>query len=431
MHILFLTDNFPPEVNAPASRTAEHCREWVRSGHRVTVITCVPNFPKGKIFDGYRNRLWQRETIDGIEVTRVWTYVAPNEGFFRRALDYASFMVAAALAAPFVRDVDIVVATSPQFFTACGGWLVSAMKRRPFVFELRDLWPESIRAVGVMKDGFPLRLLERMELFLYRRATAIITVTHSFRSILIDRGVNVDKIRVVTNGVDLDRFTPRPKDHDLANQIGLGNKLVIGYVGTHGLAHALHTILDAATLLKDDQEAKDVFFLLLGDGATKHQLKSEAERRKLVNVCFLDTVSKDEVVRFWSLIDISVIHLKNDPVFATVIPSKLFESMAMGIPVLLGVAGESARLVEKEQVGLVFDPENASMLADKILLLAADTSLRKILGEHGVRTSKQYQRKTLASDMLEVFEGLNASGATGHISPVRHRVVPVRDRAKY
>ncbi|MFN3591385.1 MAG: glycosyltransferase [Thermaurantiacus sp.] len=159
MHILFLTDNFPPEVNAPASRTHEHAREWVKAGHRVTVITCAPNFPKGQVFEGYRNRLWQRENVDGIEVIRVWTYITANEGFLRRTLDYMSFMIAAILAAPFVRDVDVIVGTSPQFFTACAAYAVSRYKRVPFVFELRDLWPESIRAVGAMQSGMSQSLL--------------------------------------------------------------------------------------------------------------------------------------------------------------------------------------------------------------------------------------------------------------------------------
>ena len=153
MHILFLTDNFPPEVNAPASRAFEHCREWVKAGHQVTVLTCAPNFPKGKVFGGYRNSLYQSEVIDDMRVIRVWSYITANEGFVKRILDYQSFMVTATLASPFVRGVDIVVGTSPQFFTACAAYVVSRMKRVPFLFELRDLWPESIRAVGAMKDS--------------------------------------------------------------------------------------------------------------------------------------------------------------------------------------------------------------------------------------------------------------------------------------
>jgi glycosyltransferase involved in cell wall biosynthesis len=210
MHILFLTDNFPPEVNAPASRTFEHCREWVKAGHRVTVITGAPNFPKGKVFPGYRNRLWQSEEMDGIRVVRVWTYVTANEGFTRRILDYLSFMVSAVFGAIFVGKVDLVIGTSPQFFTAVGAWIVSVMKWRPFVFELRDLWPESIKVVGAMKDSWALHMMERLELFLYRRAFRIISVTHAFKRNLVERGIDPHKIRVVTNGVDTTRFAMRP-----------------------------------------------------------------------------------------------------------------------------------------------------------------------------------------------------------------------------
>ncbi len=203
MHILFLTDNFPPEVNAPASRTFEHCREWTRVGHQVTVITGVPNFPKGKIFAGYRNRLWQCETMEGIRVVRVWTYIAANEGFVKRTLDYLSFMVTGFLAGLFQQRPDVIIGTSPQFFTNCAAWMLSIFRWRPFVFELRDLWPESIKTVGAMKDSVSLRLLEHLELFLYRRAQVVVVVTESFRNNLVSRGINPDKIVVILNGVDL------------------------------------------------------------------------------------------------------------------------------------------------------------------------------------------------------------------------------------
>jgi hypothetical protein len=167
MHILFLTDNFPPEVNAPASRTFEHCCEWVKSGHTVTVITCAPNFPKGQVFAGYRNALWAQEDMEGIRVVRVWSYITRNEGFAKRILDYMSYMVTGFLAALFVKHVDVIIGTSPQFFTACAAYGVSKVKRRPWIFELRDIWPESIRAVGVMKQSRLLGALEQLELFLY------------------------------------------------------------------------------------------------------------------------------------------------------------------------------------------------------------------------------------------------------------------------
>jgi glycosyltransferase involved in cell wall biosynthesis len=318
MHILFFSDNFPPEVNAPASRTHEHCRAWVNAGHRVTVVTGVPNFPTGKVFPGYRNRLSQWELIDGIHVLRVVTYVTANEGFYKRSFDYASYMVAATIAAPFIRDVDLVVATSPQFFAAFAGYFASRLLRVPFVFELRDLWPESIRAVGALKNGQTLRALERLELFLYERAAAIVSVTKSFRENLAGRGVDPRKIHVVTNGADLDRFVPSAKDASLLTELDLTGKFVAGYVGTMGMAHGLDTLIATASRLKPVKEGGDTVLLLLGDGVARRDL--EAASARLDTVRFINSVSKDQVARYWSLLDASIIHLKRDPLFQTVIP---------------------------------------------------------------------------------------------------------------
>lgn len=400
MHILFLTDNFPPEVNAPASRTHEHCRQWVRAGHRVTVITCAPNFPRGQVFDGYRNRLWQRETIDGIEVIRVWSYITANEGFARRVLDYLSFMASGALAGLCVRRVDVIVGTSPQFFTACAAWFVGAVRRTPWVFELRDLWPESIKAVGAMKESRVLRWLEKVELFLYRRAARIVSVTHSFRTTLQRRGIDAAKIDVITNGVDIARFTPRPKDEALVQQLGLQGKFVAGYVGTHGMAHALETLLDAAQRIQNLPDGDRFRFLLLGDGARKAALVERARELGLRNVVFVDSVAKDEVARYWSLLDVSIIHLRRTELFSTVIPSKLFECMGMGLPVLHGVAGESAGIVEREGVGIVFEPENVGQLVDGLLRMASDDGLRARLRARGLDSARRYDRCALADQML-------------------------------
>ena len=405
MHILFLTDNFPPEVNAPASRTFEHCREWVKNGQRVTVITGAPNFPKGKVFDGYRNKIWQVEEMDGIRVIRVWTYITANEGFQRRILDYISYMVSAVLAAVFVRKVDIVIGTSPQFFTAVAAWIVSVYKRRPFVFELRDLWPESIRVVGAMKDSWALHMLERVELFLYRRAFRIVSVTHAFKRNLIARGIKATKIRVVTNGVDISRFTPQSRDQQLAADLGLEGKFVAGYIGTHGLAHALETVLDAAHIAQTEGD-DSVGFVFLGDGARKSELKRRAVELGLRNVRFVDSVAKDEVPRYWALLDVAIIHLRRTPLFETVIPSKLFECMGMGIPVLHGVAGESAEIVEREQVGIPFVPEDSKELLASLRHLQTDRELYSRFQANGLIAARKYDRTTLALKMLEALQGI-------------------------
>ncbi len=400
MHIMFLTDNFPPEVNAPASRTFEHCREWVREGYKVTVITCAPNFPKGRVFEGYRNRLWQSEEIEGIRVIRVWTYITANEGFVKRILDYQSFMVSATLAALFVRGVDAVVGTSPQFFTACAAYVVSRLKRIPFVFELRDLWPESIKAVGAMKESAAIRVLERLELFLYHKAAQIVSVTHSFKRILTARGVDSNKITVVTNGVDMSRFKPLPKHVELMRKLELEGKFVAGYVGTHGLAHHLETLLEAAEMLQSLPGGERFHFILLGDGARKQALKDMAVERRLDNVTFVDSVPKEQVTHYWSLLDVSIIHLRKTDLFTAVIPSKLFESMGMGLPILHGVAGESADIVRSEEVGIVFEPENAVELVEHLKFLQSNQQAYEAYRVRCLDVAKQYDRKTMAMKML-------------------------------
>lgn len=399
MHILFLTDNFPPEVNAPASRTFEHCREWVKAGHKVTVITCAPNFPKGELLDGYHNRLWQSEDMSGIRVIRVWSYIASNEGFAKRILDYLSYMVTASVATLFIRRVDIIVGTSPQFFTACAAWSASLFKRCPWVFELRDIWPESIRAVGAMGRSRTLDMMEKLELFLYRRATLIVSVTNSFKRNLAGRGIDPGKIHVVTNGADLSHFHPRDKDTGLVRQLGYDGKFVAGYIGTHGMAHGLETLLEAARMLRDEGR-RDIHLLLLGNGARKAELCAQAEVLGLDNVTFVDTVPKAEVARYWSILNASIIHLRATPLFETVIPSKLFECMAMGIPVLHGVRGESAEIVEANDVGLTFGPENAQQLRDRLVELADDEPLAQRLGRNGTAAAAQFSRSVLAREML-------------------------------
>lgn len=406
MHILFLTDNFPPEVNAPASRTFEHCREWVASGIKVTVITCAPNFPKGKVFNGYKNRLWQSEVMDGIRVIRVWTYITANEGFAKRVLDYVSFMLTGAVAALFVRKVNVVVGTSPQFFTACAAWMVGGLKRVPWVFELRDIWPESIKAVGAMQDSLAIRVLERIELFLYRHASRIVAVTHAFKDTLMSRGIDENKIYVITNGVDLSNFLPQPKDVGLSAELGLNGGFVAGYIGTHGLAHGLETLLDAAQTLQQMPGAEDIRILFLGDGAKKAELVESAKTRGLRNVVFVASVPKDQVPRYWSLLDVSIIHLRKTELFTSVIPSKLFECMGMGIPVLHGVAGESAAIVQTEQVGELFESDNAQQMVDALLRLRADDARFKSYQANGLSAAKRYDRKQLAANMLNILQGV-------------------------
>ncbi len=397
MKILFLTDNFYPEVNAPASRTYEHAREWVKAGHEVTVITCVPNFPKGKVFDGYKNKLWQKEVIDGIEVIRVWSYIAANKGFVRRTLDFISFSVTSFLAGLFVK-ADVIVATSPQFFTALSGRTLSFWKRVPWIMEVRDLWPESIKTVGAMKDNLFIRYFEWEEMRCYRSAKTIVVVTDSFKRTLTARGIDEAKIKVVKNGVDKEMFKPVPKDEALIGELGLEGKKIIGYIGTHGMAHKLDFILDCA---RNMQGRNDFHFLFIGAGAEREALLAKKEREGITNVTMLDSVPKDQVVKYISILDLSLINLRKSELFKTVIPSKMFENAGMQIPIIMGVQGEAQEMLEEYGAGLCFEPENEVDFNAKLQQLLSDPDLYERCRTGGAEMSRDYDRKALADKMLE------------------------------
>ena len=401
MRILFLTDNFPPETNAPATRTYEHCKEWVSNGDEVTVITCAPNFPKGKVYDGYKNKLYQKEEIDGIKVIRVWSYISANEGFAKRILDFISFAFMAFWAGLF-KKTDVIVGTSPQFFTTWTAETLSFFKRKPWVFELRDIWPESIRAVGAISgDSKVFKALEKIELRLYKRCDKVISVTNSFKDNLISRGIESDKIAVVRNGANLERFSKRSRHAGLESAIGLKNKFVVGYVGTHGMAHKLDFVLDAWP-----KEQKDLHLILMGDGAEKEKLKEQALSLKITNITFLDSTSKDEVPNVLSLMDVSLVPLKKSDLFKTVIPSKIFENSAMQIPILLGVEGESAELVKSFSAGLCFEPENKTDFLEKLKLLKENKDLYLKCQEGCLSLAKSFDRKKMASDMRKQLNQL-------------------------
>lgn len=402
MHILFITDNFPPETNAPASRTYEHARRWVRSGHRVTIITGVPNFPLGRVYQGYRNRLLQRELLDGIEIVRVLTYITPNRGFIRRTLDYMSFMASAILLSPVVKEVDVVVATSPQFFAAVAGCLIAKLKKKPFVFELRDLWPDSITALGVLKKGQIVKFLQKLEYYLYRQAAAIVSVTESYRKILAANGVEAEKIHFIPNGADLEIYWLRPKDQEIVKRYGLEGKFVVSYIGTLGMAHGLQTLLSAAETLK---ESEDIVFLIIGEGAEKKALMEAALRDGLSNIMFVEGQPKSEIIRFWSVSDATLVLLKRADLFKRVIPSKIFEAFAMQVPVILGVEGEAAEIVKQARAGLLVEPEDSMALAEAVFKLHSDCELRKQMGRNGrFSVEKVYNRDISADQMLQILE---------------------------
>jgi len=417
MHILFLTDNFPPERNAPAIRVYESASYWVLWGHQVTVLTCAPNFPEGRVYEGYRNCWYQVEIMDGIRVVRVKTFITQNEGVLLRTLDYLSFMVASFFTGLLQARPDVVVATSPQFFTAVSGWALAAVRRLPFVFELRDLWPASISAVGAMRENVALRWLERLELFLYHRAAKVVALTAAFKNDLIARGVPGDKVDVVFNGVDLERYTPRSRDTTLMQQLGLEGCFVIGYLGTHGMAHALDRVLDAAKLL---QGIPSIRFLFVGAGAARAALVEAATKGHLDNVIFVPAQPRTSMPAYWSICDLALVPLKDTPLFTTVIPSKIFEAMGMGRAILLTAPeGEASQIIRETGAGVIVPPESPAALARTVQELYHDQALLERIATNSIRSAPQFSREKQVRNMIKILEEVVVTSRSykGHSLP--------------
>jgi colanic acid biosynthesis glycosyl transferase WcaI len=409
LRILLLTDNYPPETSPPALRCSTHAKRWVKRGHHVNIVTSFPNFPLGKVFGGYRQSLYKREILDTVDVLRVPTLVFANRGIVLRVIDFLSFMVSGSIGSLFVGRPDVVIATSPQFFTAVAGWLVSCVYRRPFVFEVRDLWPDSIIAVGAMREGLAIRIIRRIEQFLYRQADLIVMVTNASRQVLIERGIDGRKIIVITNGIDTTVLTPGVAPAELRQRLALERKVVVTYIGTVGMAHGLQLILDAAH--ECGARLPDVQFVIVGAGAELGELRQQAQKRGLANVTFVGQVPHDEIVNYWRLSDITLVLLRDTPLFRTVIPSKIFEAMATGTPIITNVRGELQDVLEPLGAAEMIEPDSLAALVDAIENLVKNPAHCRALSSAAIETAKRYDRIELADKMLEALQDLQQKGA--------------------
>lgn len=401
--ILFLSHYFPPEVNAPANRTFEHCRIWANEMD-ITVITNFPNHPDGKIFPGYKNKLVQKEFIDGINVIRVWTFITPNEGFALRTMNYLIYMMMSVLYVLFSGiKFDIVIATSPQFFCGLAGKYISKIKKKPFILELRDLWPESIVAVGAMKNKLLIKFLESIELRLYKNAKLIISVTKSFKDKLVQRGIDSEKIHIVYNGVSTDIIDNNKPITSFELKEYLNEGFKVGYIGTIGMAHSVITFIEAASLCTDEQ----IKFVLVGSGAERENIEFEIRNRHLKNIRIFPIQPKDEIPAIIKQLDIFAVHLKKQDLFKTVIPSKMFEGMIMKKPILIGVDGEARKIVEDAKAGIYFEPENPNDLLDKIALLKNDGDMALSLGQNGYLCAvKNFDRAILSEKYKNILNSI-------------------------
>ena len=433
MKILFFSHYFPPEVNAPANRTFEHCRRWAAAGHDVTVVTCVPNCPDGVAYEGYRSRFRRQvETIDGIRVVRVWSYLARNAKSNRRIINFASYCMSAVWTALWLKKPDVVVATSPQFFCGWAGVWAARLKRVPFVLEIRDIWPASIAAVGAMRNGKRVRLLEWLERRMYRAAAHIVAVGTGYRDQITPKVPEMrEQISVIPNGVDGETYRPQPADPAFLEEHGLTGKFVCSYVGTIGMAHGLDVVVRAAKRLQQ-ADRKDIAFMIVGDGATRAALEQQAIDEGVEDyVVFTGRLPKEKMPGVLASSDCCLIHLRGTELFATVLPSKIFETMAMQRPIVMGVCGPAREIVMEAGAGTPMTPESDEELAQIVTRLAADREGAAEMGRDARRfVLEHYNRDDLAAEFLGLLHrvamlpsGKPADSDTQDFNPVAHPVI--------
>lgn len=403
MKIVYLSQYFPPEMGAPAARVSELARTWAEAGHEVVVLTAFPHHPTGIVPPEYRGYVRLREVWHGVDLLRTWVYATPNKGVAKRALAYVSFAASSVMLGsvdPAVRGADVVVATSPQFLCAVSGYALSRIIGAPYVLEIRDLWPESIVAVGALSREHPAtRALESIEQFLYRKADRLVSVTDSFPEVWKAQGHDPAKMRVIKNGVDLERFVPGQKEGPLRRELGLEGKFVVSYVGTHGMAHKLSVLLDVADRLRAQP---DVQLLLVGEGAEKAALVEDAERRGLTNVTFLGQQPREKIPDFLVASDLVAVVLKRTDLFEKVIPSKMFEIMGCARPLLLAVQGEARAIVEASGAGYLAEPEDVDSIVEQILSAKSDRARAEDKGRAGRRyVEANFDRRKLALRYLD------------------------------
>lgn len=407
MRIAFICQYFPPELGAPSARGSELARAWTADGHEVTVVTGMPNHPTGVLPPAYRGVSYVEEDFHGVRVLRNWVYATPNEGFVKRTLNHLSFMCSSLwYSTPMLRGIDVIVVSSPTFFVVISAWIMSRLLGVPYVFEVRDLWPGIFVELGVLKNPTIIRLLEGLEMFLYRRAARVVVVTDSFKDILVARGLPASHVDVVTNGVDPEYYQPQSRDTPQRAAHGLGDACVVLYIGAHGISHALQAILRSAERLRDRD---DIRFVFVGEGAEKKALVDKAAELGLTNVLFVPGQPKDTMPSWYATADVALVPLRDIALFETFIPSKMFEILACARPIVGSVRGEPRRILEASGGAVVVDPEDSAAIADAVRALADDPDRRDALGRAGRSfVMAHYDRRVLARRYAALLDAVRA-----------------------
>jgi colanic acid biosynthesis glycosyl transferase WcaI len=422
MKILYVSQYFPPEMGAPAARAAELSRHWAAAGHEVTVLTGFPNHPTGIVPPEYRRkfrRLVVREKTNGVNVVRTWLLPFPNRKTYERMLNYSSFCISAATTGLFLSRPDVVIGTSPQLLVALAGCWLARCKRVPFVFEVRDLWPESLAAVGMGNSNSLLhRALAKIAGFLYRYSDRMVVVTPAFQDYLVKHWrVPREKIAVIENGVETKIFAPELFADEpataLRRELDAEGKFVVSYIGTMGMAHGLETIVSAAALLRD--ENPEIVFLMVGEGSDKERIAALARERGLNNVRFVEQQPREKVPLYICASDVCLVLLKKTDLFKTVIPTKMLEFMSCARPVILGVNGQARQILEEARGGLAIEPENSEALVTAVRYLAANPEVAHTLGQNGRgHILRKFSRRETAGKYILTLENVEVAGAPQH-----------------
>jgi glycosyltransferase involved in cell wall biosynthesis len=411
---LLVTHYFPPEIGAPQARLSEMARRWADVGDQVTVITGFPNHPTGIVPPKYRGRRRLVEYTDDYRVVRTWLYATPNEGISKRTLGHLSFMVTSVvLGSRTSGPADVVVVSSPTFFSIFGAWTLARVKRAPLVIDVRDLWPAIFVELGVLTDRRVIRVLEWLELWCYRQAARVVVVSEGFRENLIDRGVPQAKVHTVRNGADIERFAPGGDPAPGRRKLGAADdEVVVLYIGAHGLSHGLDTVIEAASLLTGEP----IRIALVGDGASRAALAVDVAERGLGNVTMLTGVPREEVPELLAAADICLVPLRDVPLFSTFIPSKIFEYLATGKAVIGALRGEAAQILD-EAGAVVVDPGDAAALATAIAELAGDPGRRATMGVEGRRyVTERFDRRQLADHFRSILSEVVEESGAGRIA---------------
>jgi len=391
LKILYVSQYFPPEACAPAVRVHGFARQWASQGHQVSVLTGFPNHPEGILDPEFRAqwlRGFSRENHQGVKVYRTWLYPAPNRGRWKRCGNYASFAVSASLAGPWITPRGgLVIGSSPQLLVAAAASTIARVRRLPFIFEVRDLWPQSLVGVGAAPEKSVLyRGLNRIANHLYVRADTIVVDGEWKRRQLVAAGISEGKLRIVRNGVSRDLIAGLKAQTDqrsrarIRREYGWSGRFVAMYAGTLGMAHGLETMLKAAAECKINPR---ILFVLIGEGAERERLQAKARELRLANVQFLPRQPHALMPGFLVAADAFLVLLRRAKVFQTAIPSKMFEAMAAAKPIVLGVEGEAKEILLKADAGLAVPPENARAVTVAVERLCGDGPLRERLGQNG------------------------------------------------